>query len=174
VTLGKRWRGSFALISVLWLAQACATAIHNRPSPNAPPHSLQRNRASKDIFLALNLSGGGTRAAALAYGVFEELADTRIRVGGAERQLLDEVDLISSVSGGSFLAAWHGLHGMETIPSFAESFLYEDFQTPLLLRALSPQTGAADAVRSPRATTTDTCSTGRRSAIFARMARASF
>jgi NTE family protein len=53
----------------------------------------------------LTFSGGGTRAAALAYGVLKELKETTIVSGGQRIRLLDEVDSISSVSGGSFTAA---------------------------------------------------------------------
>ncbi len=58
---------------------------------------------SDDVFVCLTFSGGGTRAAAFAYGVLTGLRDTPITEGGS-RRLLDEVDLISSVSGGSFTA----------------------------------------------------------------------
>lgn len=59
----------------------------------------------------LAFSGGGTRAEALAYGVLEELRDTEVLIDGKPRRLLDEIDLISSVSGGSFTSAYYGLHG---------------------------------------------------------------
>jgi NTE family protein len=59
----------------------------------------------------LTFSGGGTRAAALAYGVLETLRDTPIKIDGKTARMLDEVDLISSVSGGSFTSAYYGLHG---------------------------------------------------------------
>jgi len=48
----------------------------------------------------------GTRAAALSYGVLEELARTEVVWEGQKRRLLDEVDYISAVSGGSFTAAY--------------------------------------------------------------------
>jgi NTE family protein len=41
----------------------------------------------------------------LAYGVLEELRDTVVTVEGKRKRLLDEVDVITSVSGGSFTAA---------------------------------------------------------------------
>ena len=63
------------------------------------------------ISLILSFCGGGTRAAALAYGVMLELRDTRMIIDGIERSLLGEVDVISSVSGGSFTAAYYGLFG---------------------------------------------------------------
>jgi NTE family protein len=65
----------------------------------------------------LSFSGGGTRAAALAYGVLQHLARTPIAGG---RSLLDEVDVISSVSGGSFTAAFFALNGPAAPPRFEE------------------------------------------------------
>ena len=44
------------------------------------------------IFLAF--SGGGTRAAALSYGVLQELRDTQVDTRGHRVRLLDEVDSI--------------------------------------------------------------------------------
>ena len=41
------------------------------------------NRRSPELLIMLGFSGGGTRAAALSYGVLQELAATRIRVGSA-------------------------------------------------------------------------------------------
>jgi hypothetical protein len=56
-------------------------------------------------------SGGGTRAASLAYGVLQELADTEMMTAEGPRSLLNEIDMISSVSGGSFTSAYYGLYG---------------------------------------------------------------
>ena len=61
---------------------------------NNDPHTL----------FILAFSGGGTRAAALSYGVLEELRRTEIVVDGQRRRLIDEVDIITGVSGGSFTA----------------------------------------------------------------------
>ena len=55
---------------------------------------------SDDLFIILTFSGGGTRAMAMSYGVMEKLKETRISRHGSERSLLDEADVISSVSGG--------------------------------------------------------------------------
>ena len=59
----------------------------------------------------LSFSGGGTRAAAFSYGVLEELRRTEITVDGQRRRLIDEVDIITGVSGGSFTALAYALHG---------------------------------------------------------------
>src|SRR5712671_92827 len=79
------------------------------------------NSDSLQIFLAF--SGGGTRAAALSYGVLEELARTQIIWEGQHRRLLDEVDYISAVSGGSFTAAYYALYGDRLFDDFENKFL---------------------------------------------------
>jgi len=88
--------------------------------------------------LLLAFSGGGTRAAALAYGVLEELRDTQITVGGRSKRMLDEVDRITSVSGGSFAAAYFGLYGDEMFDRFEGEFLRQDIQSALEHKALNP------------------------------------
>ena len=67
---------------------------------------------SDEVFVVLTFSGGGIRAASMAYGVLQSLRETKIgplTPGGEPRRLLDEVDAISSVSGGSFPAAGYAL-----------------------------------------------------------------
>ena len=82
-------------------------------------------RASETIIL-LTFSGGGTRAAALSYGVLETLRDTQIKIDGKPARMLDEVDVISPVSGGSFTSAYYGLHGDGIFEDFEERFLYKN------------------------------------------------
>ena len=65
---------------------------------------MKSNR-SNEVTMVLALSGGGTRAAALAYGVLEAMRDTTVNLDGRSQRLLDEIDVISSVSGGRFTAA---------------------------------------------------------------------
>src|SRR5687768_947364 len=64
-----------------------------------------------EVVLVVALSGGGTRAAALSYCALEEFADTTITVNGTHKSLLDEFDINSPVSGGSFTGAYNALHG---------------------------------------------------------------
>jgi NTE family protein len=91
------------------------------------------------LFVVLAFSGGGTRAAAFSYGLLEGLQGTKYRsAGGVERSLLDDVDVISSVSGGSFTAAHYALFGAEGFKDFETNFLYHDIQRDLVTRALSP------------------------------------
>ncbi|MCW8928625.1 MAG: patatin-like phospholipase family protein [Gammaproteobacteria bacterium] len=84
-----------------------------------------------DTLFVMAFSGGGTRAAALSYGVLEELRDTHYQVDGKEVRLLDDVDRISSVSGGSFTSAYYGLFGDQIFDNFKDEFLYKDVQGDL-------------------------------------------
>ena len=80
----------------------------------------------------------GTRAAALSYGVLEQLANTVVRIDGKPRRLLDEVDVISSVSGGSFTAAYYALYGDRIFSDFESRFLKKDIQGELAWRLFWP------------------------------------
>jgi NTE family protein len=52
-----------------------------------------------------------------------ELRDTEVVVDRHPRRLLDEVDAISSVSGGRFTSAYYGLHGDGIFDDFEDVFL---------------------------------------------------
>jgi NTE family protein len=114
---------------------------------NVHKPDIESPERSEEILLVLAFSGGGTRAAALSYGVLEALGKVEIpgQAGaagssGAEgsHTLLDEVDTISSVSGGSFTAAYYALHKEGIFDDFKQRFLYYNVQRGLLLRTLSP------------------------------------
>ena len=112
------------------------------PAPKPPQEYSVRSHTvtgkSSDISLTLTFSGGGTRAAALAYGVMLELRDTQVMVDGESARLLDEVDIISSVSGGSFTAAYYGLHGDGLFDTFEDVFLRYDIEKQLVRQVLNP------------------------------------
>lgn len=93
---------------------------------------------SDSLLIILTFSGGGTRAAALSYGVLEELARTEIFWEGRRKRLLDEVDLISAVSGGAFTAAYYGLFGDRIFKDFEDKFLKKNIQKALIMQLLSP------------------------------------
>jgi NTE family protein len=93
-------------------------------------------RAQNETFVVLAFSGGGTRAAAFAYGALEALKETDI---GAGRSLLDEVDIISSVSGGSFAAAYLGLFGQEKFfAEFPSQVLHRPLESGIIWSAVNP------------------------------------
>jgi NTE family protein len=101
---------------------------------NFPPSAANTD----DLFIVLALSGGGARSAAFSYGVLEELQKTRITYGGVERPLLDEVDVITAVSGSSFTAAYYALRREKTFDEFPRRYLSGDEQGRLFLRAANP------------------------------------
>ena len=105
--------------------------------PDAPPPAGPN---TDSLFVCLTFSGGGTRAAALAYGVMEKLRTTTITWQGVNKPLLAEVDCISSVSGGSFPAAYYGLHGDRLFTDFRERFLDRDIQGELAAQLFNPVT----------------------------------
>ena len=103
------------------------------------------NRAN-DLLMVLSFSGGGTRAAALAYGVLEGLNDIELppRPGstapqeGQGRRLMQEVDVVTGVSGGSLTAAYFALRGEDVFKDFKENFLYRNVTLGLVGRMLNP------------------------------------
>jgi len=104
-------------------------------------YSLAKESASErseELLLILTFSGGGTRAAGFSYGILETLADTEIMIDGKRRRLVDEIDAISSVSGGSFTAAYFGLFGDRIFEDFETKFLKFNVQGELFGRILSP------------------------------------
>ena len=97
---------------------------------------LQHNDKD-DTLIVLMFSGGGTRAAALGYGVLEQLHKQQITIGGKKQSLMSNVDVVVGVSGGSVLAAYFALKGEETIPLFYKRFLHQNFQRQVVKQAFS-------------------------------------
>ena len=133
----------FILVVVI---TGCASRPINEPIDRVDPvagyrpHILITKRENNDphTLFVLSFSGGGTRAAAFSYGVLEELKRTKIVVNGQHRQLIEEVDVITGVSGGSFTALSYALYGDRLFSEYEERFLYRDVQGALVLRMLNP------------------------------------
>ena len=138
-----------ALLCALVLA-GCATRPLNTPITEVTPASGYRfgtrqllDRDSENLVI-LAFSGGGTRAAAFSFGVLEALRDTDV-VGpnGGRSRLLDHVDVITGVSGGSFTALAYGLYGDRLFDDYEQRFLKRDVQGMLLSGVLSPANWSA-------------------------------
>jgi NTE family protein len=108
------------------------------PSHGYRPTNAEAFRERGDILIYIAFSGGGTRAAAFAYGVLEALRDTEIVIDGKSRRLLDEVDTLSGVSGGSFPAAYYGLFGDRIFEEFEPRFLRRNIQGAIIWRVFWP------------------------------------
>ncbi len=133
-----------ALAALLDLG-GCATAPINPPITHVDPtagyrlQTREQYARNKEDIVLLAFSGGGTRAAAFSYGVLEALRDTEVigRNGQRER-LLDTVDVVAGVSGGSFTALAYGLYGDRLFSEYEQRFLKRNVQGELLGRAMNP------------------------------------
>jgi NTE family protein len=131
-----------ALLLAFFLTVGCAHYPDNQPIQEVRTDAgyrvacMKTPENSDSLLLYLTFSGGGMRAAALSYGVLEELRKTEIVLDGRKRRLLDEVDGISSVSGGSFTAGYYGLFGDRIFEDFETKFLKKNIQRDLIFAAL--------------------------------------
>ena len=85
----------------------------------------------EDTMIGLSFSGGGMRASAFAYGVLRELSRTEIASEGRKSTLIDQVDLVSSVSGGSVTAAYFALKGSAMLNDYRKKFLSQNVEENL-------------------------------------------
>ena len=146
-SLPARRRSLFPLYLVLLLlgvpAAGCAHYPVNKPLDRLDPEGGYRGRNRQPVennddslLLFLTFSGGGTRAAAFSYGVLEELKKTEVTINGKKRRLLDEVDGIAGVSGGSFTAAYYGLYGDRVFEDYETKFLKKNIEGALIRRII--------------------------------------
>jgi len=133
--------------STVLLLSACSSVgvVDNQPigpgfdrSSSYTMENHRRLRPNGDTSMFLAFSGGGTRAAALSYGLLKELRETPLGNGADARSMLDEVDRISSVSGGSFTSAYYGLYGDRIFSDFEQRFLRKNVQGALTGAVLNP------------------------------------
>src|SRR5215469_8470495 len=137
------WRRvTFALVMMLGLAGCVGggTAVMNKPLSPATlvgdgPISQGGYRVagvhgtqSTGTLVLLGFSGGGKRSAAFGYGVLRGLRGYYVPINGQQRRLLDEIDMMSSVSGGSFPAAYYGLYRDKIFSNFESDFLSKDIE----------------------------------------------
>ncbi|HKA77893.1 MAG TPA: patatin-like phospholipase family protein [Pseudolabrys sp.] len=121
-------------IATLALVLAACAATFNEPinlpvasnaaivPPGTPPN------VGGDTIVAIAFSGGGTRAAAFAYGAMRGLDRLPARGRGT---YFDRVIFISGVSGGSVTAAYFGLKGRAALADFRERFLLRNAEEEL-------------------------------------------
>lgn len=143
---GQRSR-TLLLCSAALLLGACSTVRPwiNQPIAAASPAAssapmmvpvVGANEPVPPIVAAVTLSGGGARAAAFGLGVLEELKATSFELDGRPTTLLDEVGLVSGVSGGSILAGYYAAFGDEVFTRFERDFLLVNFQSSLIREIL--------------------------------------
>jgi len=155
--------GSLTTALVL-LAAGCS--VHNIPI-NEPvnqqnaglmPEQQEPTASYADEFLImLAFSGGGTRAAAYSFGVLRGLDRYEVPTAEGPRPLLDRIDFVSGVSGGSITAAYFGLKQRGALSDFRERFLLKNVESDALSTSLTPANlvrglsgGVNDATHLPR------------------------
>ncbi len=136
VTRPPAW---FLVLSMLWALAACAYPIRNeaiteahRPTyqwKDLPPGELQ------DTLVIVTASGGGTRATALTMSVLRAMDKIRLASG---KSLADEIDILSSVSGGSVTAGYFALYGPAGLATLDSDFVRQNGMSAMIFRGLNP------------------------------------
>jgi NTE family protein len=138
-------RVSWLIVGMVSTFAGCATRpvnsrlTHYEPGGETKLEKLEVNQGDQQDIVVLAFSGGGTRAAAFSYGVLEALRQTEIVTSsGRKARLLDEVDVITGISGGSFTALAYGLYGERLFDIYEQSFLKRNVQGALIGRLFNP------------------------------------
>jgi predicted acylesterase/phospholipase RssA len=139
-------------VALLLLLSGCFAQVKDLPALAGKPAFAPVPEASPDLLVGLAISGGGSRAAIFAAGVLEALARVRVTDASGERSVLEKVQYISSVSGGSLATAYFaarkparaepvlGSGGLS--PAYQQFFkdyksaMQEDFELPAAWRQL--------------------------------------
>ena len=135
------------------LYQPAKTLSQIDPEKGYRLEKTMQQALEKENLVIVTFSGGGSRAVSLGYGVLEQFQQATVRPTERGDTLLQNIDVVYGVSGGSVLAAYLALEGQETIPKFKEFFLKKDFQKKVINevfslsnvpRLTSPQFGRSD------------------------------
>lgn len=140
---------TLAVWSTTLLLSACASLQPARNPPAAPAadraaqyrvQNMARGEGNSDtLLLSLTFSGGGMRSAAASYHLLDALRRQPVRVDGRDTTLLQEVDFISAISGGSFTAAYYALHRDRFFEDYPARVLRRDLQGEILGAVLRPR-----------------------------------
>jgi NTE family protein len=131
-------------LGTILLLAGCATRPVNPPLTQMDRSSGYRyttriaHLQDPQNLVVLAFSGGGTRAAAFSYGVLEALRPIELTGPRGSIRMLDQVKVVTGVSGGAFTALAYGLHGEKLFDSYETGFLKRDVQGDLIQRVLSP------------------------------------
>lgn len=135
------------------LYQPAKTLSQIDPEKGYRLEKTMQQALEKENLVIVTFSGGGSRAVSLGYGVLEQFQQATVRPTERGDTLLQNIDAVYGVSGGSVLAAYLALEGQETIPKFKEFFLKKNFQKKVINevfslsnvpRLTSPQFGRSD------------------------------
>lgn len=131
---------TLAAAAILLSMMSCAYPTRNYPlevSLSKAPYRYARlvHPPLSDTLVIVTASGGGVRATALAMAVLKGMQNIKLPAGD---RLSDEVDIISSVSGGSVAAADFALYGTAGFDDLERKFIRHDGIGALLWNFLNP------------------------------------
>jgi NTE family protein len=162
----QNWSAAALIVAALVLTGCAGTAVMNQPlapeslSSDGGPisrggyHIMEvKGKTAPDVLVLLAFSGGGKRSAAFDYGVLKGMRNFGLTIDGGQTNLLEQVDMVASVSGGSFPAAYYGLYRDKIFTDFEKDFLDQDIESYIwgtylipwhLARVISPNYGTND------------------------------
>lgn len=136
LTRSMTWLAALSLLSA---TAGCAYPVRNEAIVDTSRPTYQWSTLSPDVLpdtlVIVTASGGGTRATALTMSVLRAMDKVRLPSG---RSLADEIDILSSVSGGSVAAAYFALHGSAGLPTLEKNFVRQDGMRALIAQGLNP------------------------------------
>jgi NTE family protein len=131
-----------ACLAALWTAAAlaaCSYPIRNDAiGPGSRPQyewGLLAPGDLQDTLVVVSASGGGTRATALTMSVLRAMDKIKLASGAS---LADEIDILSSVSGGSVTAGYFALYGAAGLPTLEKNFVRQDGMRAIIAEGLNP------------------------------------
>jgi NTE family protein len=146
--LGAGWWGRRTKRLASWLVVAVVAAglaACSYPTRNVELASLDPREGYRwgalaggeldDTILIFTASGGGTRATALALSTLRGLERLKLESG---HSLADEIDVVSSVSGGSVTAGYFALTGTGGFDKLERDFVRRDGISALIWEGLNP------------------------------------
>jgi len=132
--------GALCLAGVIAIVSGCAYPIRNMQATDLNPtrgyrwSQLAEGRLN-DTLVIVTASGGGTRATALTLSLLQGLQQVRL---APDDTLADEIDIISSVSGGSVTAGYFALRGTAGLNDLTTEFIRKDGIAALARAGLNP------------------------------------
>lgn len=141
---GRRSHPALAGVALAMTLGACAATDTGPINTLSPVPTRESTHFMNDfgddgaLVVGVSFSGGGTRAAAFAYGVLRELDAAVIDEVPRERSVTDSIHMVSGTSGGAVAAAYFGMRGPDDFHDFRERFLVQDVEASMRTSVASP------------------------------------
>lgn len=133
------WLRYAALFLGAWALCACASLSAKDNDPLTAPKTadfyaldgLHAEPGNDEAIIVIAFSGGGKRSSAFGFGAMETFRNLMIGEPSRSRSLLSDTDVISGVSGGSFVAAGYGYQRDAFFTKFRKQFLDYDLEADI-------------------------------------------